>query len=96
MVSAPVKNLWPRRERNYDHLFTQHSIKKGLQVFGDAGAAAVIKELNQLHDLQVIVPVDPKLLTRDDKSNALQYLMFLKQKQCGEIKGRGYENNEHT
>jgi hypothetical protein len=73
-------NLCPRRERNYDHLFTQHSIKKGLQVFVDAGAAAVIKELNQMHDLQVIVPVDPKLLTRDDKSNALQYLMFLKQK----------------
>ena len=82
-------DLRPRRPRNYDHLFTQHSIKKGLRIFGDEGSAAVIKELKQLHDLKVIVPIDSKAMTREEKSKALQYLMFLKKKRCGRIKGRG-------
>jgi hypothetical protein len=71
------------------NLFTQHSVKKGLKLFGDAGAAAVIKELNQLHTLKVITPVAPNLLSKEDKAGALQYLMFLKEKRCGTIKGHG-------
>jgi Reverse transcriptase (RNA-dependent DNA polymerase) len=82
-------DLRPRRPRNFDHLFTQHSVKKGLRVFGDAGTAAVANELQQLHDLEVIVPVDPATLSATDKQGALQYLMFLKEKRCGKIKGRG-------
>jgi Reverse transcriptase (RNA-dependent DNA polymerase) len=39
--------------------------------------------------LKVIVPVDPSTLSISDKHGALQYLMFLKQKRCGKIKGRG-------
>lgn len=91
-------NLRPRRERNFDHLFTtrheehlltQHSVSKGLQIFGEDGAVAVKKELKQLHDLKVIKPVKSKDLTRDQKLQALHYLMFLKKKRCGRIKGRG-------
>jgi hypothetical protein len=29
---------------------TQHSIKKGIKLFGQAGVDAVSKELQQLHD----------------------------------------------
>jgi hypothetical protein len=53
-------NLRPRRAPNFEHLFTQHSVNKGLKFFGDAGVAAVSKELQQLHDLKVIIPVDAK------------------------------------
>ena len=84
-----VYNLRPRQPRNYDHLFTQYSVKKGLQIFGQAGNNAIIKELQQLHNLKVITPVDASSLSSEDKSGALQYLMFLKQKRCGAIKGRG-------
>ena len=34
-------------------------------------------------------PLHGNQLTRKEKSAALQYLMFLKQKRCGKIKGRG-------
>jgi hypothetical protein len=50
-------NLRPRRERDYSHLhvileslvMTQYPMHKGIKVFGDAGTAAVLEELQQLH-----------------------------------------------
>eukprot|EP00957_Ditylum_brightwellii_P205573 15344455-Ditylum_brightwellii.AAC.1 len=34
-------------------------------------------------------PVDIKLLTKDQKISTLRYLMFLKEKRSGKVKGRG-------
>jgi len=68
---------------------TQYSVKKGLEVFGRDGAEAVLSEMRQLHDRHVIVPKKATMLTRDEKKSALEYLMFLKRKRCGRIKGRG-------
>ena len=48
-----------------------------------------MKELRQLHDRKVLEPKSGEQLTKDDKAGALQYLMFLKQKRNGTIKGRG-------
>ena len=67
----------------------QYGIQKGLRVFGDAGVEAVLKELRQLHEREVIIPVHPKRLTRDELKRSLPYLMFLKRKRCGKVKGRG-------
>jgi hypothetical protein len=90
-------NLRPRRPRDYRHLhhilestvLTQHSVKKGLKKFGDAGVNAVLKELQQLHDRQVLDPKGPEEITIQERKDALRYLMFLKEKRCGTIKGRG-------
>jgi hypothetical protein len=90
-------NLRPRKPRDYGHLhttlehtaMTQYSVKKGLQMFGEAGVEAVMQELKQLHDRSVIKPVNPQTLSHETKYNALPYLMFLKQKRTGKIKGRG-------
>ena len=73
------------------HLFLteQMSLKKGLKHFGKDGADAVIKELRQLDYRDVIKLVPARSLTRDQKQGALNYLMYLKQKQCGRIKARG-------
>jgi hypothetical protein len=68
---------------------TQHSVKKGLKEFGKAGSDAVIAEMQQLHDRDVIEPKKANLLTQGEKNKALHYLMFLKKKRCGRIKGRG-------
>jgi len=57
---------------------TQYSVKKGLQIFGRDGAEAVLSEMQQLHEMKAI-----------EQKAALEYLMFLKKKQCGRIKGRG-------
>jgi hypothetical protein len=69
--------------------FTQYSVKKGLKVFGQAGVDAVVKEMRQLDERKVMEPRNAALLTRGEKRDSLQYLMFLKQKRCGRIKGRG-------
>eukprot|EP00957_Ditylum_brightwellii_P102200 7790610-Ditylum_brightwellii.AAC.1 len=70
-------------------LLTQYHVSKGLKVFGQKGADAVLKELKQLHDRLVMDPKQPEQMSREEKKAALQYLMFLKQKRCGTIKGRG-------
>jgi hypothetical protein len=90
-------SLRPRRPHDYGHLhttlehvvMTQHRIKRGLQEYGKAGAEAVIAEMQQLHDQAVIKPKRSKMLTINEKKKTLNYLMFLKKKRCGMIKGRG-------
>jgi hypothetical protein len=64
-------------------------MKKGIKIFGTKGVDAVMKELQQLHDRNVMEPKSGNTLTQKDKNSALQYLMFLKQKRNGTIKGRG-------
>ena len=89
--------LRPRKPVDYSHLhatlehtvLTQHSIKKGLKVFGEKGAEAVVTEMTQLHDRSVIEPKMSHMLTKEEKQKSLNYLMFLKQKRCGRIKARG-------
>jgi len=91
-------NLRPRRERDYSHLhvileslvMTQYPMHEGIKVFGDAGTAAVLEEFQQLHARDVIDPHDSNKLSQNEKSSALEYLKFLKNKRCGKIKGRGY------
>ncbi len=95
------RNLRPRKEPNYDHLhttvdasvehicMTQFSVKKGLKEFGQQGTDAVIAEMRQLEDRDVIEPKRASFLSGAQRKDALQYLMFLKKKRCGRIKGRG-------
>jgi hypothetical protein len=90
-------NLRPQRPRDYSHLhttlehtvMTQHSMKAGLKLFGDAGTDAVLKELRQLHEREALEPTHPESMTGEERREALAYLMFLKQKRNGTVKGRG-------
>jgi hypothetical protein len=70
-------------------MMTQFSIKKGLEEFREDGADAVISEMQQLNSREVIKSKASHMLTRQEKRKALHYLMFLKKKRCGRIKGRG-------
>jgi Reverse transcriptase (RNA-dependent DNA polymerase) len=90
------EGLRPQKQRDFgpmydfqDTVLTQYGVKQGLKKFGKPGEDAVTVELKQLHDRDVIVPVHADDLTRQEKQRALAYLMFLKQKRCGRIKGRG-------
>ena len=67
----------------------QMSLKAGLRTFGHDGIKAVEKEMRQLHDRDVMKPVYKHSLTPEQWKEALAYLMFLKRKRCGKIKGRG-------
>ena len=70
-------------------ILTQYNLKQGIRKFGDAGKAAVLVELQQLYDRKVMDPVNKYDLTAEERKGALRYLMFLKEKRCGTIKGRG-------
>jgi hypothetical protein len=61
----------------------------GLEVFGDDGRKAVLTKLKQLHDRKVIAPCTARDLTPQQKRASLEYLMFIKRKRSGAIKGRG-------
>ena len=67
----------------------QYGVKQGIKMFGEDGVDAVLTELKQLHDRTVVSPINPKLMTKEMRDKALPYLMFLKRKRCGKIKGRG-------
>jgi len=68
---------------------TQYNMKRGIKEFGQDGVEAVTSELKQLHVRKTVKPVIAKELTHKQKRASLQCLMFLKQKKCGRIKGRG-------
>ena len=70
-------------------IFTQYNLKQGIKKFGDQGKAAVLTKLQQLHDREVMSPVNKYNLMPNERKCALQYLMFLKEKRTGTIKGRG-------
>jgi hypothetical protein len=68
---------------------TQYNLKQGIKKFGDNGKAAVLVELRQLYDRNVMELVMKSDRTPADRKGALRYLMFLKEKRTGQIKGRG-------
>jgi hypothetical protein len=68
------------------------SMNKGLKLFGEAGIEAVRSKMAQLHDRKVMKPVHSRELTPEEWREALAYLMFLKRKRCGKVKGRGCAN----
>ena len=82
--------MYEQMVNELDCLLTpQMSAKKGLKVFGEKGAQAIMKEMDQLIQRKVMHGRRAGELTREQKENALKYLMFLKEKRCGKIKGRG-------
>ena len=88
-VRVPSEVGYDQHEALRHTILTQYTLKKGLQVFGALGVEAVYKELKQLHEQKVGEPRDASTLSLTQKRNALGYLMFLKQKRTGQIKGRG-------
>ena len=82
------------------HVFTQYGLKKGLQKFGDAGRQAVHNETEQLHLRSCFEPLDPNNMTYEEKKKALESLIFVKQKETGEVKARhcadGRPQREYT
>jgi hypothetical protein len=52
----------------------------------------VVKELTQFHTLKCFRPHHPSTLSREDRRNALTSLMFLTEKNTGEVKARACAN----
>jgi hypothetical protein len=89
-AEANTKNCEELTKNAEEPLATpQMSMKKGLKIFGEDGVQAIKKEMLQLHERKVMEPKHATELSHEQKREALAYLMFLKRKRCGKIKGRG-------
>jgi len=79
---------------------TQYLLLKGIKLFGDAGTKAVTEELQQLNEMQVIERCNADKMSKTEKSDALEYQMFLKNKRNGIIGGHicidGHKKCPHT
>ena len=64
-------------------------MKQGIKRFGNKDKQAVLNKLQQLHDQDVGKPVDKNTIGDDEIKCSLRYLMFLKGKRDGSIKGCG-------
>ena len=74
----------------------QYLINKGIKVFGEAGATAATKELDQLHKRNCFEPILVKDLTPSERRKAQVALMFLTRKRDDSIKGRMVYNGKPT
>jgi hypothetical protein len=74
-----------------EHLFLtkQMGWRKGLKVFQDKGEKAIKKKLQQIHDMKGFAPKHWFEMTHQERARALKYLMHLKEKKDGDIKGQG-------
>lgn len=70
------------------------SLAAGLKRFGDKGEAAVLKELNQFNMLNTFTPLDANSITYEQRRTALASLMFLTEKQNGDVKARACANGK--
>ena len=60
--------------------FTKYSLKRGLKELEERGEKAVTEELYQIHMRDTFFSKSAKHLTKEQKRDALKYLMFLKVK----------------
>jgi hypothetical protein len=73
--------------------YSQMSAKAGIKRFGEQAVAAMWKEYKQLNEgavpgKPVFGSVDPKSLSFEEHSRALEAVNLIKKKRCGKIKGR--------
>jgi hypothetical protein len=94
MATFDASNLLATFEHPLGEVFVTEQMfyQKGLKVFGKYGTEAVVSELGQLHQLTTVSPEHHYDLTPEWKAKALKYLMFLKEKRSGTVKGRGCAN----
>jgi len=72
-----------------DTAFIQtYGLSKGLNVFGNKGKEAALKEIAQLHNRNCFKPIDIGTLTKEQRKKVLQQLIFLVEKRDGTIKAR--------
>ena len=63
--------------------------RKGLKLFGERGEEAVEDELQHIHEMEGFRHKHLYELTEEERTKALKYLMYLREKRNGRIKGSG-------
>jgi len=69
-------------------MFYSDDSKEGDLTYGERVVAAMLKEYKQLNGLKVFVPENPANLMDKQKRDALCAINLIKEKWCGNIKGK--------
>ncbi len=70
-----------------EYALHQYSLKAGIKKFGERGLQGAYKEVEQLHLRNAFSPVKFDELTEEERKKTIGSLIFLKEKEDGEIKG---------
>ncbi len=81
-----------KRKKKYKPNAGQYSLEAGLKHFGERGETVVSKKLKQFNVYDVFKPLYADKLSQEEKSKALTSLIFLKEKQDGNVKARSCAN----
>ena len=71
-----------------DFIFTQMHYTKGVKKHGEKAIAAIVKEVQQLDDLNVFDPLLASSLSAEEKKVALNAITLIKEKRNDTLKGR--------
>jgi hypothetical protein len=74
----------------------QYMVQRGLKKFGQKGADAATKEMDQLHRRNCFTPIDVASMTQEERRKTVEALMFLTEKRDKTIKGRMVYNGKPT
>ena len=80
MIDAKPMTEEDRDEFALGVALNTYGLRAGMKKFGDRGEKSVRKELTQMHDLTVYVPVEADSLTEDQKTKAVKSLLMIKEK----------------
>jgi hypothetical protein len=92
MTDTPLLTESEDEIKVWGYIMMQYNLKPSLRKFGARGAAAAVKKLTQLHIMDTWKPLHPSQRGQEEKMQALSLLLFLKEKQTGQIKGRACIN----
>ena len=65
-----------------------HGLHRDIKLFGQEARNAVQKEMQQHHDMETYIPVDPSKLIHDEKREAVESLCNIVKNCCGRVKAR--------
>ena len=92
MHYAEKESVKNKRKKKYKPKAGQYSLEAGLKHFGERGETAASKELKQFNVYDVFKLLYANKLSQEEKSKALTSLIFLKEKQDGNVKARSCAN----
>jgi hypothetical protein len=92
MMHYAEKDSIKKKKRRFKPKQGQFGLEAGLKHFGDRVETAVTKELSQFNSYDVFEPLEAERLTKEEREKALTSLIFLKEKQNGDVKARSCAN----
>ena len=96
LLARFITEIQERTHREGASFAQQFLLKQGLKLFGERGAKAATKEMDQLYKRNCFTPVSIKDMTRMERKRSQVALMFLTEKRDKSIKGRMVYNRKPT